>query len=272
MSIKSIGIIGLGIIGGSIALSLKDKGYRIIGMNRSKEPLEKALKLNIIDEIASLDSPPETDFTFVCTTVTVVPYFIRKVLECTERTVVVDVASTKSFIIKDLEDLPKDKLSRFIGGHPMAGSEKTGIDYAKKDLFVNATFFLTPNRYTSEDVVFKIKGLVEELGANPVFIEPEEHDKLVAYISHLPQMLSTSLSVVVKSVIGDNIAYSGRGYKDMTRLANSSFSVWRDILYTNRDNIKEAIEAYKEFLNRVSSSIDRWDEKELEEIFNKAKY
>lgn len=268
---KSIGIIGLGMIGGSIALSLKNKGYKIIGMNRSKEPIEKALKLNIIDESASLDYPPETDFTFVCTTVAVVPYFIRKVLDYTDKTIVIDVASTKSFIMKELEDLPKEKLSRFIGGHPMAGSEKTGIDYAQKDLFMNATFFLTPNRYTLEEVVTKAKGLVEELGANPVFIEPEEHDKLVAYISHLPQILSTSLSIVAKSAVGENISYSGKGYRDMTRLAHSSFSVWRDILYTNRDNIKEAIDAYRELLEKVSLIIDRWDEKELERVFNRAK-
>ncbi|HHV81054.1 MAG TPA: prephenate dehydrogenase/arogenate dehydrogenase family protein [bacterium] len=269
---RSIGIIGLGIIGGSIALSLKDKGYKIVGMNRSKEPLEKALKSNIIDEAASLDSPPETDITFVCTTVTVTPYFIRKVLDCTDKTIVIDVASTKTFIMKDLDDLPAEKLSRFTGGHPMAGSEKTGIDYAKKDLFVNATFFLTPNRYTSEETISQVKKVVGELGANPVFISPEEHDKLVAYISHLPQIISTSLSVVVKSAVEDKIVYSGRGYRDMTRLANSNFSVWRDIIATNRNNISEAIDTYKNFLDRMKSSIDRWDEKELEEIFNMAKY
>lgn len=269
---KTIGIIGLGIIGGSIALSLKEKGYKIIGMNRSPEPLEKALRLNIIDESAPLDSPPETDVTFVCTTVAVTPYFIRRVLESTSKTIVTDVASTKTFIIKSLEDLPQERLSRFIGGHPMAGSEKTGIDYAKKDLFVDATFFLTPNKYTSEETITVVENLVKELKAKPIFIKPEEHDELVAHISHLPQIISTSLSVVTKSAVGDNIVYSGRGYKDMTRLANSSFSVWKDILYTNRENIVKAIDSYRNFLDRVRDSIDRWDEKELEEIFSMAKY
>lgn len=264
---KSIGIMGLGIIGGSLALSFKEKGYTVVGMNRSREPLEKALKMNIIDEIAPLDSPPELDVIFVCTIVSTVPYFIRLVLEKTKDTVVTDVASTKNFVIKELEDLPREKLTRFIGGHPMAGSEKTGIDYAKKDLFVNATYFLTPTEYTSEITVSTIKDLVETLGANPVFITPEEHDKLVAYISHLPQILSTCLSVIAKDEVNGNIVYSGRGYKDMTRLAHSSFSVWRDILYTNKSNIVEAIGRYIQLLEGVKTHIDNWEEKAIEEIF-----
>ncbi|MCX7795914.1 MAG: prephenate dehydrogenase/arogenate dehydrogenase family protein [bacterium] len=264
---KKIGIMGLGIIGGSLALSFKERGYIVVGMNRSREPLEKALKMNIIDETAPLDSPPELDVIFVCTIVSTVPYFIRLVLERTKHTIVTDVASTKLFIIKELEDLPRERLSRFIGGHPMAGSEKTGIDYAKRDLFVNATYFLTPTEYTSETTIATIKDLLEILGANPVFITPEDHDKLVAYISHLPQILSTCLSVVAKSEVNGNIVYSGRGYKDMTRLAHSSFSVWRDILYTNKNNVVEAIEKYIQLLEKVRTYIDNWEEKTIEDIF-----
>jgi len=267
---KSIGIMGLGIIGGSLALSLKEKGYRIVGMNRSKEPLEKALKMGIIDEVATLDSPPELDMIFVCTVVSVVPYFIKLVLEKTQNTIVTDVASTKGFIIKELSDLPKEKLSRFIGGHPMAGSEKTGIDYAKKDLFLNATYFLTPTDFTSQETTSAVRQIVELLGANPVFIAPEDHDKLVAYISHLPQILSTCLSVVAKDEVNENIIYSGRGYKDMTRLAHSSFSVWKDILYTNRYNVVNAIKAYRKFLEEVENFIENWEERELERIFKLA--
>ncbi|MGC8970760.1 MAG: prephenate dehydrogenase [bacterium] len=267
---KSIGIIGLGIIGGSLALSLREKGYKVIGMNRSKEPLEKALKMNIIDEVAPLDSPPELDMIFVCTVVSVVPCFVKLVLEKTKSTVVTDVASTKGFIIKELEDLPKEKLARFIGGHPMAGSEKTGIDYAKRDLFVNATYFLTPTNYTSQETATAVKQIVESLGANPVFINPDDHDKLVAYISHLPQIISTCLSVVAKETVNGNIVYSGRGYKDMTRLAQSSFSVWRDILYTNRHNVINAIRGYRNFLGEVEDLIKNWEEKKLERIFKLA--
>lgn len=267
---KSIGIIGLGIIGGSLALSLKERGHRIVGMNRSKEPLEKALKMKIIDEVAPLDSPPELDMIFVCTLVSVAPHFIKLVLEKTQNTIVTDVASTKGFIIKELSDLPKEKLSRFIGGHPMAGSEKTGIDYAKSDLFVNATYFLTPTDYTSKETTSTVKHIVESLGANPIFITPEDHDKLVAYISHLPQLLSTCLSVVAKEEVNGNIIYSGRGYKDMTRLAHSSFSVWRDILFTNRYNIVNAIKEYRKLLEDIENFIENWEEKELERIFKLA--
>ncbi len=264
---KSIGIIGLGIVGGSLALSFKEKGYKVVGMNRSKEPLEKALKMDIIDEIAPLESPPELDVIFVCTVVSVVPHFIRLVLENTKNTIVTDVASTKGFIVKELQDLPREGLRRFIGGHPMAGSEKTGIDYAKKDLFVNATYFLTPTDYTSENTISTVKGLVEIIGAKPVFITPEEHDKLVAYISHLPQILSTCLSVLAKDEVKEDIVYSGRGYKDMTRLAQSSFSVWRDILYTNKGNISKAMERYIQLLEEVKTYIDNWEEKALEDVF-----
>lgn len=239
-------------------------------MNRSKEPLEKALKMGIIDEVAPLDSPPELDTIFVCTVVSVAPYFIKLVLEKTQNTIVTDVASTKGFIIKELSDLPKEKLSRFIGGHPMAGSEKTGIDYAKKDLFINATYFLTPTEYTSDSTISTVKETVEILGAKPVFIDPESHDKLVAYISHLPQLLSTCLSVIAKNEVNENIIYSGRGYKDMTRLAHSSFSVWRDILYTNRYNIVEAIGKYIQLLEEVRTHMDNWEEKALEDVFKSA--
>jgi prephenate dehydrogenase len=267
---KDIVVLGLGIIGGSIALTLKEKGYRVIGMNRSKSPLEKAIQMGIIDEVGSIDSPPEVDVAFICTTVTTIPSFVRVILNSTKDTVVIDVGSTKGFIIRELSDLPKEKLSRFIGGHPMAGSEKIGIEAAQKDLFVNATFFLVPNRYTLEETKVKAQNIVETLGANPVFIEPEAHDRLVGTISHLPQLLSTTLSLTVKSILGEDIKYSGRGYKDMTRLANSKFSIWRDIIYTNRENIIASLEAYKSNLSKIESLIDNWDEDGLKKLFELA--
>jgi len=264
---KDIAIIGLGIIGGSLALSFKEKGYTIIGINRSREPIEKALQMGAIDEVASLDAIPEVDVAFVCTTVTTVPRFTETVLNNTSKTIVIDVASTKGFIFKELENLPPEKFSRFIGGHPMAGSEKTGIEAAKKDLFLNATFFLVPNSYTSEETKIKVQNIVKTLRANPVFIDANSHDKLVSIISHLPQLISTTLSLTAKTILGENIKYSGRGYKDMTRLANSKFSVWRDIIYTNRENIIKAIEAYKSNLSEIESLIDNWDEEALSKLF-----
>ncbi|MGB9682536.1 MAG: prephenate dehydrogenase [bacterium] len=267
---KDVLIVGLGIIGGSLALSLREKGYKVTGINRSKEPLEKAIQIGIIDDVASIDSFPDTEVTFVCTTVTTIPSFVKTILNRTQDTVVIDVGSTKRFIMRELRDLPKEKLSRFIGGHPMAGSEKIGIDAARKDLFINATFFLVPNGYTSDKTRHKAKEIVEALQANPVFIDAESHDKLVGIISHLPQLLSTTLSLTAKTLLGEDIKYSGKGYKDMTRLANSKFSVWRDILYTNRENIIKTIEAYKSNLSEIESSIVKWDEEKLSKLFELA--
>jgi prephenate dehydrogenase len=267
---KDIVVLGLGIIGGSIALTLKEKGYRVIGMNRSKAPLEKALQMGIIDEIAPIDSPPEVDVAFICTTVTTIPSFIKMMLDKTRATIVIDVGSTKGFIFNELKKLPSEQLSRFIGGHPMAGSEKTGIDAARKDLFLSATFFLVPNRYTLEETKVKAQNIVETLGANPVFIDASSHDRLVGMISHLPQLISTTLSLTAKTILGEDIKYSGRGYKDMTRLANSKFSIWRDIIYTNRENIIASLEAYKSNLSKIESLIDNWDEDGLKKLFELA--
>lgn len=249
---RQVAIIGTGLIGGSIGLALRRKKIIRVGLDRP-EILSKALKMRAIDKKARnlKDAMDGADLVILAMPV-------RKIFNLLPRlaarvpppTLITDVGSTKAEICKSAEK----NLKNFIGGHPLAGIEKNGIENADSKLFVGKSWFLCPNGGSA--AVVRMKSFVRLLGARPVVIEPEKHDRILAATSHLPQLISTLLAATVDELLDKDTNrmknYTGTGLKDTTRLAASSFLTWKDIIATNHSAIGRALNRFAIRVNQIS--------------------
>ncbi|MCK4994170.1 MAG: prephenate dehydrogenase [Candidatus Omnitrophica bacterium] len=253
---KKAVIVGPGLIGGSIGLFLlKSKiASTVIGVARSKETLKKALKKGAISE-SQLDLEKaivDADLVIICTPVKAFENIIRKIRTIIKPgSIVFDVGSTKSEIVQQGQKLlPKDVY--FVGTHPMAGSEDAGVQNACLDFFKGSICFITNTKKTQKAAMSKVCELWEKLGAKCVKINPSEHDKIVASISHLPHLISVAL---VNSVTAKNIKFAAGGFKDTTRIAAGSAEMWHDITLSNRKAILAQIENFEAVLKKMKKSI-----------------
>jgi prephenate dehydrogenase len=250
---KTICIHGTGLIGGSFALALKRAfpGVRITGIDKP-DVLERAQRRNIIDGAGS-DRP---DLVVLATPVGQ----ILKALDqfTSDQILVTDVGSTKASICHKAERLGVP----FLGGHPMAGLEQSGPEAATADLFVGAPYFLCRVKTTPDGAIEEMENIVKSIGAIPRVVSPEEHDQLVAQISHLPQIISTLLA--------DHTAghkdIAGPGLRSMTRLAGSPFHVWRDILKTS-GALPHELQSFIQKLQNVSDSMEAGNFDDIERLF-----
>lgn len=242
-SVRSLTIYGVGLIGGSLALALKRAfpSIRVIGVDRP-DVLDRARKLRMIDD----GDPRDSDLIVLAAPVGQILQLLDEIIP--GKALVTDVGSTKVTISMKAEQ----RGLRFIGGHPMAGSERSGPEAAHADLFEGTHFFLSPVSTTPVGAVETMKDLVSAIGAIPQIIFPEDHDKLVAQISHLPQLLSELLAEHTFA----NREFAGPGLKSMTRLAASPSHVWRDIFKTSGFLPHEA-RAFMERLRVALESLER---------------
>lgn len=252
---QHITIVGTGLIGGSYALALKRAfpGVRITGVDKP-EVLNRALRLNIID---SVESAP-ADLVILATPVG----DILKLLDqfTSQHTLVTDVGSTKIAICHKAERLS----APFIGGHPMAGLEHSGPEAADPDLFRNAPYFLCRVKSSPVGALERMQQIAKALGATPHVISPEDHDRLVASISHMPQILSTLLADRTRA----QKEFAGPGLRSMTRLAGSPFHVWRDIFKTS-GFLPNELQVFIERLQRILDSMEAGDFDEIENLFKR---
>ena len=249
VSFEKAVIIGLGLIGGSLAAAFKRKGVleNIIGVD-SEFVIRKAKEKKLINKGFEKHKLQEAvkgaDLIILATPInqilkhlTLLPQFVKP------GALITDVGSTKRAIVETAgEHLPSNVY--FLGGHPMAGSEKTGLDHIDPFLFENAIYVLT-NHSASDDLVKKYVRIIEIIGASVLFLTPAEHDEIAAVVSHLPQMLAVTLMNYAAKRNNNNPAYlklAAGGFRDMTRIASSPFDVWADICKTNAENIEFAIE------------------------------
>ncbi len=249
VSFEKAVIIGLGLIGGSLAAAFKRKGVleNIIGVD-SEFVIRKAKEKKLINKGFEKHKLQEAvkgaDLIILATPInqilkhlTLLPQFVKP------GALITDVGSTKRAIVETAgEHLPSNVY--FLGGHPMAGSEKTGLDHIDPFLFENAIYVLT-NHSASDDLVKKYIRIIEIIGASVLFLTPAEHDEIAAVVSHLPQMLAVTLMNYAAKRNNNNPAYlklAAGGFRDMTRIASSPFDVWADICKTNAENIEIAIE------------------------------
>lgn len=274
MNNMTIGFVGFGLIGGSIAKAIREQysEYRILAYNYySPQPntsLQSALEDNVIDEICSeLDGSFSTcDLIFLCAPVLTNLEYLKELKYIIKPTcILTDVGSVKGNIYQEIKNQGME--GNFIGGHPMAGSEKIGYSNANAKLLENAYYVLTPASLVSKEQVNTLYHLVEQIGGIPVVLDAKEHDDTVAAISHVPHIIAASLVHLIRNSDdkeGKMRALAAGGFRDITRIASSSPVMWQNICLTNSSSIKEFLDRYIQLLQQMSHTLSE-DNKDVEE-------
>jgi len=272
-----ITIIGTGLIGGSFGLALKKHGFRgtIVGCDR-KPVLAKARGLGAIDRAVAdaIAACAGSDLILLATPVGGIVELIQKLApHLPPGTLLTDVGSTKSEVLRAAScAFGTDVSERFLAGHPMAGKEYSGIEFADADLFRGAVWFLTPQPGQSLNgkKTRAFTSLIKQIGARIEELDPTDHDQLCAWISHVPQMISTALAVTLVDEYGPRaplVESGGRALREMTRIAASPYSMWRDIALTNKQHIANALLKLEQQLAHIRENLDT---RELELAFEQA--
>lgn len=250
---QEIAIIGMGLIGGSLALALKKSGYNgtIIGCDASMESLQHAMNIGVVDRIyqQAKDAVMNADLVILAVPVGCYVQLFEEIARyLSPHVVVTDVGSVKGHVKKVAEKYLPNYI-QFLGGHPMAGSEKGGIKAATPFLFENAYYFLAPNDNTERGTIERVENLVKRIGAFPVVVEAHEHDKIVAQISHVPHLAAVLVANLLKKRNSTSyIPFVGGGFRDTTRIAAGNPRMWKDIFFYNKDAIVEGIESLEGML------------------------
>lgn len=274
---QTIGIIGLGLIGGSLARRLKRNGHRVYAVNRNEAPLKKAFREGVIDGYATALSDMELlgscGIVFLCTPVdTIVDYAMRLAGVLSPGCIVTDVGSTKKKIWQDMAACPE--VQCFIGGHPMAGSEKNGYEASTDYLFENAYYMLTPLPHVSDEKTEELTQLVRSLGAIPIRIGPEEHDHALAAISHAPHVIAAGLVNTVEALDSDNQMMhplAAGGFRDITRIASSVPEMWSAISLENKDELIKILDVFQDHIRQFRNSLQLEEKTELLDFYSRAK-
>jgi prephenate dehydrogenase len=255
---QTVAIVGVGLIGGSFGLALKKAGFGgpVLGVS-SPATIEAALKRGAIDQGLPLaDAAARADLIYLAQPIGRILDTLRRLDDLVRPgTLITDAGSTKSAIVAAARLHLRRGL--FLGGHPMAGKEKRGVAEADADLFRGRTYVLTPE----DGQMLEAPGAVEfvdwirRIGAVPVVLNAQEHDRIVSFTSHLPQLAATALAATVAEHAGSNLSVAGPGLTDTTRLALSSFELWRDILATNSGPIEQALAAYISKLEHLRDNL-----------------
>ncbi len=240
-------IIGLGLIGGSLGLALKRRkvARRILGISRSPKTVREAQRRGAIDHgaVGFPDSLDPTDLVVIATPPLTVARIAREIVRRTHhRFLLTDVASTKGEIVRDLERiLPSPSRISFVGSHPMAGSEHSGISAAHPDLFEGAPCVVTKTPKTDREALLKISALWRSVGGHPIVLSPARHDALVAQVSHLPHLVAVALTLAAEP---HALKLSAGGFADLTRIALSDPTLWEQILQTNRRHVVRSLDRF----------------------------
>jgi len=270
---SSIAIVGLGLIGGSIALGVRERwpSSRVVGVDTAAV-VAHALGSGAIDRaVDSVAALPQVSLVILAAPVkqniTLLQQLARQNDAVGRQIIVTDVGGTKRDIVKAARDLPPS--TTFVGGHPLGGGERGGFAFARPDLFAGRPWIFTPDGDGSSDAVERLSRLVGGLGARPLIVSAEEHDRLMAFLSHLPQLTASALMDAVGSAAGnDGLRMAGRGLVDTTRLASSPADVWRDICVTNADAIGDALDCLIQRLTQMRADLQRGEA--IEAIFTAA--
>ncbi len=271
-------IVGVGLIGASLALCLKQQENIIItGYDLQTIDLDKALQLEVIDIVSPclVAAVTDADFIFLCVPVGYMKDIITQLsgIVLKKGCIISDVGSTKQNVVHWSRML-SDQPVFFIGGHPMAGSHKSGVEAASRILFENAFYILTPSEEVPENEVLKLEQLLIPTKAKIIHLHSSHHDRVVGAISHLPHLVAAILVNQIGKYSEDDEIYSNLaagGFRDITRIASSNPAMWRDILLSNRDVLMELVHDWKQWIQRLEHLIDVQDGEEIEEFFLKAK-
>lgn len=265
---SKIAIIGLGLMGGSLALALKGKCAALYGIDSDHATLELALHKRIVDfaDAEPAKFLPQADLLILATPVPTIISLIQKLPALTNRPcIVLDLGSTKSKIVSAMEALPTH--FDVLGGHPICGKEKLGIENADALLYQNAPFVITPLQRTTFRARTAIKHIVSVIGARLIEMNAEDHDQALAFTSHLPFLISSALSL---SVSQENARLIGSGFRSTARLAATPGSMMLGVVQSNRENILTALHHYQNQLSILESALMSNDESGLESALRSA--
>ncbi|HSJ91338.1 MAG TPA: prephenate dehydrogenase/arogenate dehydrogenase family protein [Ilumatobacter sp.] len=250
-------VIGLGLIGGSVAIGLRQRGWRVHGEDARPATVQRAMELEVIDA-AGLDAAAE--ITFVAVPVNAVADQVKRALAETNG-LVTDVGSVKAPVCAACDD------RRFIGGHPMAGSELDGLDGADPEMFNGAVWVLTPTEDADDVTLAEVSGVVRVLGAEVLALTPERHDQVVAVVSHVPHLAAATLMQLATDRAEEHgalLRLAAGGFRDMTRIASGHPAIWLDICAQNRPAIVAALDGLIGRLGEIRTIVDGDDREQLE--------
>jgi prephenate dehydrogenase len=253
-----IAVLGVGLVGGSIGLAAKEnvEDAEVVGFGREPSRLARAVDLGALDRAAgSLEEAlAGADLCFACAPVGTLPELVASALAAAgPDTLVTDVGSTKGDLLHRLDD------PRFVGGHPIAGAETAGVEHARADLFQGAVWYLTPLPHSSGLLYERLHRFVVDVGALPVAVDADTHDRLVAVFSHLPHVLANVLASQAAERLsehGDALRQVGPSFRDMTRVAGANTAMWSDIYRSNRMAIVEEIRRFRAELEEVEQRLE----------------
>jgi len=274
--INKITIIGVGLIGGSLAKAIKENNLAkvVFGFGRDLNRLEEAQKANVIDQFSTnlKDAINDSDIVIIATPVGSFQEILSEIKPfLTSKIVISDVGSTKTNIASIVSQTLGNYSNYFIPAHPIAGKEKSGFEASEANLFNNRKVIITPLETSSPASISLIQKMWEGAGADVDFMSPESHDELLGMTSHLPHMLAFSLVNYLISKNPSASIYAAGGFKDFSRIASGDAVMWRDICIQNKDQIVNHIKGYQKTLNSLTDAIENENSDELDLLFTSAK-
>ena len=264
---KTITVVGVGLIGGSLSMAFKRKlpDIKIFGVDKQKV-IDEAVSLSAIDKGFTIEQMEESvalsDLVVLATPISQIINYLPKVSQVIRPgTLVTDTGSTKTKIVEVAKQYFKNNIY-FLGGHPMTGSEGHSIKWADPLLFENAIYALTPSQKLPDSMVQDFGNLIEKIGSRLILLSPKMHDKIAAAVSHLPQMLAVSLMNFITQRQGNSalfIKLAAGGFRDLTRIASSPYKIWKDIIETNKEEILNSLDSFIDCLNKTKNKIEKGD-------------
>lgn len=274
---KKIVIFGVGLIGGSVALALKQAGStaQIVGVGRSSQSLQTALDLGVIDTATSdiAAAVNDADIILIAAPVAQTSSILNAIKpHLAASTVITDAGSTKGDVLQCAQEILGTQFSQFVGGHPIAGAEKSGVTAAMADLYTNKNVVLTPATATNPEAIQRVKTLWQACGANVSEMSAASHDGIFAAVSHLPHLLAFALvdDIASRPNAEQLFSFAASGFRDFTRIAGSHPEMWRDISLANKTALLNEIEAYQQELKKLHKLLEAEDAKGLEALFERA--
>jgi prephenate dehydrogenase len=278
MLIDHLSIIGLGLIGGSLARALKKAKLvgRVTGCNRGEDTLKKAIELGVIDDytLDVSDAVKGADVIVIGTPLSTTEKLLPKIAEALDvKTVLTDVGSAKASVVNAAKQTLGENFSRFVPGHPIAGTEQSGVEASFAELFVDHRVILTPVEETCSKAHKLITDMWQAVGADVIDLDVIHHDEVLAATSHLPHMLAYALVDCLASMQerDEIFKYAAGGFADFTRIASSNPDMWHDICFSNKDALLKSLESFSAHIDQVKSAIESSDSEQLLEIFKRAK-
>jgi len=275
---RRVALIGVGLIGGSLARGLKKQGLcaSITGYGRSENELKKAVELGVIDQFASSvrDAVKNADLVVVAVPMSAFESVFSDMQGVVaDDTIITDVGSAKESVIAAAKSVFGELPTGLVPGHPIAGTEKSGVEASFDSLFENRRVILTPTQVSSKNAVDLVGDMWRAVGAEVVLMAPDHHDHVLAATSHLPHVLAFSLVETLGEMheSSEIFRYAAGGFRDFTRIASSDPTMWRDICVSNKDAILTVLKKYERHLKALELAIEAQDSEAINQIFVRAK-